>query len=201
MNFLVSCELIQVILDLIQYHHCYSDHPLHPLVPYSRSNRSPSTTIKTDYIDLFLIHGPLMGPEKRVDTWRNLVDFMRRSEGKIRAVGVSNFGIAHLEALREEGLEVPSVNQIEVSSRIFYVGFMAPMKADSDRIPLLFCRPTRPRVYAAPPAPPSNSHRRLLQSQRYRNPGLLSLDERRKESSFPRRRSGMGGEGWVWVGS
>jgi diketogulonate reductase-like aldo/keto reductase len=70
-----------------------------------------------DYIDLFLIHGPLMGPEKRVDTWRNLVDFMHRSEGKIRAVGVSNFGIAHLEALREAGLEVPSVNQIEVSSR------------------------------------------------------------------------------------
>ncbi|KAG7530536.1 hypothetical protein FFLO_04962 [Filobasidium floriforme] len=67
-----------------------------------------------DYIDLFLIHGPLMGPEKRVDTWSNLVDFMHRSEGKIRAVGVSNFGIAHLEALREEGLEIPSVNQIEL---------------------------------------------------------------------------------------
>jgi diketogulonate reductase-like aldo/keto reductase len=66
-----------------------------------------------------------MGPEKRVDTWRNLVDFMHRSEGKIRAVGVSNFGIAHLEALKEAGLEVPSVNQIEVSSRKSYVGFMA----------------------------------------------------------------------------
>lgn len=201
MNFLVSCELIQVILDLIQYHHCYSDHPLHPLVPYSRSNRSPSTTTKTDYIDLFLIHGPLMGPEKRVDTWRNLVDFMHQSEGKIRAVGVSNFGIAHLEALKEAGLKVPSINQIEVSTAESDSRFMTSIKADSDRIPSPFCLTTRSLLHAAPPAPPSNSHRRLLQSQRYRNPGLLSLDERRKESSFPRRRSGMGGEGWVWVGS
>jgi diketogulonate reductase-like aldo/keto reductase len=88
-----------------------------------------------DYIDLFLIHGPLMGPEKRVDTWRNLVDFMHQSEGKIRAVGVSNFGIAHLEALREEGLEVPSVNQIEVSIIIAHSAYMASTTADSGRTP------------------------------------------------------------------
>lgn len=37
-----------------------------------------------------------------------------KSAGKIRSVGVSNFGVPHLEAIRRAGLATPSVNQIEV---------------------------------------------------------------------------------------
>lgn len=41
------------------------------------------------YIDLFLIHSPLMGKDGRVESWRNLVDFVKNDD-RIRAAGVSN---------------------------------------------------------------------------------------------------------------
>ncbi|RDX50068.1 Aldo/keto reductase [Lentinus brumalis] len=64
------------------------------------------------YIDLFLIHDPYKGTELRLQTYRALLDAQRA--GKIRTVGVSNFGIRHLEEIRAAGLETPSVNQIEL---------------------------------------------------------------------------------------
>ncbi|KAH8114066.1 Aldo/keto reductase [Phellopilus nigrolimitatus] len=56
------------------------------------------------YIDLYLIHSPLSGKEKRLATYRALLE--KRDAGKIRTVG-------HLEELREAKLETPAVNQIE----------------------------------------------------------------------------------------
>jgi diketogulonate reductase-like aldo/keto reductase len=41
-----------------------------------------------DYIDLFLIHDPLSGSEKRLQTYKALQE--ARVAGKIRTVGVSN---------------------------------------------------------------------------------------------------------------
>lgn len=65
-----------------------------------------------DYIDLFLIHDPLGGREKRLDTWKALIKL--RDDGKLRSIGVSNYGVHHLEEIKTEGLETPSVNQIEL---------------------------------------------------------------------------------------
>ncbi|KAI6129424.1 NADP-dependent oxidoreductase domain-containing protein [Pisolithus croceorrhizus] len=65
-----------------------------------------------DYIDLFLIHDPLSGAERRLDTYRALLDAQKA--GKIRTVGVSNYGIKHLDEIKTAGLPMPSVNQIEV---------------------------------------------------------------------------------------
>lgn len=41
-----------------------------------------------DYIDLFLIHDPLSGKEKRLQTYKALLE--AKAAGKIRTVGVSN---------------------------------------------------------------------------------------------------------------
>ncbi len=41
-----------------------------------------------DYIDLFLIHDPFSGTERRLETYRALLD--AQAAGKIRTVGVSN---------------------------------------------------------------------------------------------------------------
>jgi len=62
------------------------------------------------YVDLFLIHSPFGA--KNVETYRALLDL--KAKGLIRSVGVSNFGIHHLEGLKEAGLPTPSVNQIEL---------------------------------------------------------------------------------------
>jgi len=65
-----------------------------------------------DYIDLFLIHNPHSGRERRLETYRALQE--ARAAGKIRSVGVSNYGVKHLHEIQEAGFEMPSVNQIEL---------------------------------------------------------------------------------------
>ena len=56
-------------------------------------------TTKLDYIDLFLLHAPYGGRTRRLDSWAALVDKVR--QGKIRSIGVSNYGVHHLEELEQ----------------------------------------------------------------------------------------------------
>jgi len=65
-----------------------------------------------DYIDLFLIHDPFSGTERRLATYRALLDAQKA--GKIRTVGVSNYGVKHLDEIKDAGLQMPAVNQIEL---------------------------------------------------------------------------------------
>ncbi|KAF5314014.1 hypothetical protein D9611_006798 [Ephemerocybe angulata] len=67
---------------------------------------------KFDYVDLFLIHDPLSGKAKRLETYKALLE--AKQAGKIRSVGVSNYGVHHLEEIKGAGYEKPSVNQIEL---------------------------------------------------------------------------------------
>jgi len=64
------------------------------------------------YLDLFLIHDPLSGKDKRLETWKAIVK--ARDEGKIKSIGVSNYGVHHLEEIAEAGLEIPAINQVEL---------------------------------------------------------------------------------------
>ncbi|KAJ5538959.1 hypothetical protein N7513_007291 [Penicillium frequentans] len=52
---------------------------------------------QTSYFDLILIHTPYGGKEGRLGTWRALVEAQKA--GKTRLIGVSNYGIPHLEEL------------------------------------------------------------------------------------------------------
>jgi len=72
------------------------------------------TRLRTDSIDLFLIHWPLptLYDGDYVSTWRTLTEFV--ADGRAKAVGVSNFQVPHLERLAAETDVVPAVNQIEV---------------------------------------------------------------------------------------
>ncbi|KAH7916518.1 NADP-dependent oxidoreductase domain-containing protein [Hygrophoropsis aurantiaca] len=68
-----------------------------------------------DYIDLFLIHNPHSGTERRLATYEALQETCR--VGKVRTVDVpliDNSGIHHLEEIRKAGFPSPSVNQIEL---------------------------------------------------------------------------------------
>ncbi|KAI5122554.1 hypothetical protein M0805_005281 [Coniferiporia weirii] len=64
------------------------------------------------YIDLYLIHGPLGGPQARMDSWRAALD--AKAEGKLRSIGVSNYGVKHIQEILDAGVELPAVNQIDL---------------------------------------------------------------------------------------
>lgn len=66
-----------------------------------------------EYIDLFLLHWPLAAEfEKTVASWRAAEKLLH--DGRVRAIGVSNFMPEHLAALRKETDVVPAVNQVEL---------------------------------------------------------------------------------------
>lgn len=63
-----------------------------------------------DYVDLYLIHWP--GKDTFIDTWRALEKLYR--DGRVRAIGVSNFKPHHLQTLMEHSEEKPVINQVEL---------------------------------------------------------------------------------------
>lgn len=63
-----------------------------------------------DYIDLYLIHWPVKG--KYLETWKAMEKLYQ--DGKVRAIGVSNFHIHHLQDLMAHSNEKPVVNQVEL---------------------------------------------------------------------------------------
>lgn len=74
--------------------------------------------LQTDYLDMYLIHWPVPGDDccnwKHLDvqTWRAMEELYE--EGKIRAIGVSNFLPHHIDNLLENGRIDPMVNQLEI---------------------------------------------------------------------------------------
>ncbi|NLR58423.1 aldo/keto reductase [Chitinophaga polysaccharea] len=65
--------------------------------------------LKTDYLDLYLVHWPVKGKYK--ETWRALEQLY--AEGRVKAIGVSNFLQHHLEDLFQTAKVRPMVNQLE----------------------------------------------------------------------------------------
>lgn len=70
--------------------------------------------LKTDYVDLFLIHWPLptLYGGDFLTTWKVLEEFY--ADGRAKAIGVSNFLPEHLEVILRGSDVVPAINQIEV---------------------------------------------------------------------------------------
>lgn len=76
--------------------------------------------LQTDYLDLLLIHWPMTSEnwkELNIETWKAFEKLYK--EKKVRAIGVSNFMVQHLETLLPNIEIYPMVNQIE-----FHPGFM-----------------------------------------------------------------------------
>ncbi len=78
--------------------------------------------LDTDHLDLYLIHAPWpwsdVGSDHtagNIEAWRAMIDFY--NEGKVRAIGVSNFHAKDIEALIDATGFVPAVNQIR-----FFIG-------------------------------------------------------------------------------
>ena len=67
-----------------------------------------------EYLDLYLIHWPVAGKYK--EAWRALETLYK--EGRVRAIGVSNFQVHHLEDLLKDAEVKPMVNQVEYHPRL-----------------------------------------------------------------------------------
>lgn len=65
--------------------------------------------LQTDYLDLYLIHWPK--GKLSSETWKAMEELYEK--GLIRAIGVSNFLVHHLEDFLPECKVIPAVNQIE----------------------------------------------------------------------------------------
>ena len=76
-----------------------------------------------DYLDLYLVHWPCVAAsradwaEQNAETWRGFEQMVK--EGKLRALGVSNYEPKHLEELRKTAEMMPLVNQLE-----FHPGYL-----------------------------------------------------------------------------
>ncbi|PRD41824.1 2,5-diketo-D-gluconic acid reductase [Phyllobacterium phragmitis] len=66
----------------------------------------------TDYVDLYLIHWPVPGQDRFLDTWRAFIKL--KEDGRAKSIGVSNFRIADLQRLIAETGVTPVINQIEL---------------------------------------------------------------------------------------
>lgn len=72
-----------------------------------------TSKVGIERLDLLLLHQPLSSAfDRTLDAYRALEKLL--ADGRVRAIGVSNFMPEHLERLLRETSVVPAVNQIEV---------------------------------------------------------------------------------------
>lgn len=84
----------------------------------------------TDYVDLYLIHWPVT--EKYMASWKIMEELY--AQGRMRAIGVSNFQMHHIEDLLAGSKVVPSVNQCECHPLLTQV----PLRNYCERLGIVF---------------------------------------------------------------
>lgn len=85
---------------------------------YARTNKAIELSLERakeiGYIDLLLLHSPQSDYERRHGSWMTFQEFVE--SGKVKSIGVSNYGIKHLKELLEypDLKTKPAVNQLEL---------------------------------------------------------------------------------------
>lgn len=77
-----------------------------------RAFDTSATKLGLETLDLYLIHWPTPARDLYIDTWHALEKLL--ADGRVRAIGVSNFQPAHLARLLDATDIVPAVNQVEL---------------------------------------------------------------------------------------
>lgn len=110
-----------------------------------------------DYFDLVLLHSPQSNREGRLGTWKALQEFVQA--GKVKSIGVSNYGIHHIqELLQWEDLKVkPVINQVEISPWLMREELVT------------YCRNNKIEVEAYSP---------LTRGNKFQEPSLVALVEK-----------------------
>ncbi|WP_434970952.1 aldo/keto reductase [Microbacterium sp. bgisy207] len=85
----------------------------HSVDGVKRAYDSALEAIGVDYLDLYLIHWPVPALDRYVDAWRGLVQL--QEQGLVKAIGVSNFTVHHIDRIVEATGVFPDVDQIQLS--------------------------------------------------------------------------------------
>ncbi len=109
--------------------------------------------LNIDYVDLYLIHWPVTG--RRVESWKALEKLY--GEGIVKAIGVSNYTIRHLQETLNNSEIKPAVNQVE----------MHPFLYQKDLID--FCEKHDVKIEAYSP---------LTRGTKFKDPVILSIVEK-----------------------
>ena len=97
-------------------------------LPSSRVERERATlaaslrALGTGWVDLWLVHWPPSG-RKLCQVWREFLAL--RDDGRVRAIGVSNYSLAQIDRLTEATGVAPAVNQIPWSPARHDPGLLA----------------------------------------------------------------------------
>ncbi len=117
--------------------------------------RESLNQLSLDYVDLYLIHWPVAN--LRDETWRAMEDLL--AEGRVKAIGVSNYLVRHLQEILDRGKITPAVNQIELHPYNF------GLRQDV----VEFCRTHNIQIEAYTP---------LTRGQRFDDPNLVEVAKR-----------------------
>lgn len=69
--------------------------------------------LKTEYLDLYLIHWPGDDRKKRLESYETMM--FERDKGRLKHIGVSNFSVSQIIEIHREFGEWPAVNQIKIT--------------------------------------------------------------------------------------
>jgi 2,5-diketo-D-gluconate reductase A len=83
--------------------------------------------LRTDYVDLWLVHWPPRSRGQVREMWNALREL--RDEGLTRAIGVSNYDLSQIDDLTESTDETPAVNQIHWSPELYDADIVVGHKA------------------------------------------------------------------------
>ena len=112
-----------------------------------------------EYLDLYLIHWPLPRKDLYRETWKALERLYR--DGRVRAIGVSNFTEHHLDRLMTECEVKPMVNQVEYHPRLTQESLLG------------YCKEHEIQLEAWSP---------LMRAKIFDNPTLREIAERHEKS-------------------
>lgn len=87
--------------------------------------KSSLAKLKLDYVDLYLIHWPVTN--KRLQAWEKLISL--KKQGLIKSIGVSNYEPKHIEEIINAKLEMPVINQFELSPFLMQTDLVKYCKA------------------------------------------------------------------------
>ena len=82
-------------------------------IDVKRAVQAQIKLLGVQYLDMVSIHSPLTDRSRRLETYAALLEL--RDGGFVKSVGVCNYGVEALKEIKEYGLELPCMNQLELS--------------------------------------------------------------------------------------